>query len=182
MKEIQREEETFGKVKWWRNSLFSLRNKWKMESLIVAANIIKAALSNFFHINIELDGSLNQQPISDIFSAHSLALQDQKMVLHLQYWKGYNRTGAEWHNGIHLVRWTWHILMSYMKMGLNPGQPTTDVHTSEKEAQASSDHPAKPNATTSCAISSGREPVKLTQLEPKRASQRDAQSAHPLHC
>lgn len=57
MKEIQREEETFGKVKWWRNSLFSLRNKWKMESLIVAANIIKAALSNFFHINIELDGS-----------------------------------------------------------------------------------------------------------------------------
>lgn len=38
-----------------------------MESLIVAANIIKAALSNFFHINIELDGSLNQQPISDIF-------------------------------------------------------------------------------------------------------------------
>lgn len=62
-------------------------------------------------------------------------------------------------------------------MGLTPGQPTTDVHTSEKEAQASSDHPAKPNATTSGAISwgrEGREPVKLTQLEPKRASQRDA--------
>lgn len=128
MKEIQREEETFGKVKWWRNSLFSLRNKWKMESLIVAANIIKAALSNFFHINIELDGSTAY--FRHFFSSFSCF--DQKMVLHLQYWKGYNRTGAEWHNGIHLVRCSWHILMSYTKMGLIPGQPTTDVHTSGK--------------------------------------------------
>lgn len=33
-----------------------------MESLIAAANIIKAALSNIFYINIESDESLNQQP------------------------------------------------------------------------------------------------------------------------
>lgn len=34
----------------------------------MAANIIKATLSNIFD-----EGSLNQQPISDIFSAHCFA-------------------------------------------------------------------------------------------------------------
>lgn len=43
-------------------SLFGSGHKWKMEALIVAANIIKAALSNIFYINIESDSFLNQQP------------------------------------------------------------------------------------------------------------------------
>lgn len=45
------------------NSLFSSGNKWKMESLIVAAKIIKATLSNIFYMNIESDGSPNQHPV-----------------------------------------------------------------------------------------------------------------------
>lgn len=50
-----------------------------MESVIVAANIIKAALSNIFYINTESDGSLNQQPsLQTLFQLIFLLSSSQK--------------------------------------------------------------------------------------------------------